>query len=269
MRFGIVVNRDRPEAVSFEVRFVDAARAAGSEVLVLDQDTEETPPVWSDELDAVIAIGGDGTVLDAARRALPSGVPVLGVNLGTLGFLAEAEPEELPAVIEALQEGDYLIEERNAVEARLGDVVAAGVNDVVVEKIDSQRLVVLDVEVDGERFLHYRADGIVVSTSTGSTAYGFSAGGPLIDPSVHTLQVIPVAPHSLFGRALVMAPDTHIKITVIDDRPVRVSVDGREIGTMTEGESVSIGPAEKPARFIRLDNESFATRVSRKFRLEP
>ena len=270
MKLGIVVNRDRVEAVAFADDFVDAARAADCEVLVLEQDTEPTPENWSEDgLDAVIAIGGDGTVLDAARRALPTEIPVLGVNLGTLGFLAEAEPTELSEVIEALRSGDYTIEERNTIEARLGEVAASGVNDVVVEKIDSQRLVVLDVEVDGERFLSYRADGIVVSTSTGSTAYGFSAGGPLIDPSVHTLQVLPVAPHSLFGRALVLAPDTQLEISVIDDRPVRVSVDGREIGTMEEGQSVTIGPGAHAARFIRLDTEGFASRVSRKFRLEP
>lgn len=268
MRLGIVVNRGRSEAVQFEGRFATEARRAGCEVLALDQDTPATPPDWS-ELDAVVAIGGDGTVLDAARRAMSSKTPVLGINLGTLGFLAEAEPEDLGAVVAALTHGEFTIEERNAVRASIGDVSEDGVNDVVVEKIDSQRLVVLDVEVDGDRFLTYRADGIVVSTSTGSTAYGFSAGGPLIDPRVPTLLVTPVAPHSLFDRSLVMSPNTLIRITVTADRPVRVSVDGREIGSLVEGQSVSIGSADTPARFVRLSDEGFATRVTRKFGLDP
>ena len=267
MRLGIVVNRNRLEAVEFEGRFESAARQAGCEVRVLDQETSSTPAGWA-EVDVVVAIGGDGTVLDAARRAMPSGTPVLGINLGTLGFLAEAEPEDLDGVITALTSGDFVIEDRNTVRATIGDVSEAGVNDVVVEKIDSQRLVVLDVEVDDKRFLTYRADGIVVSTSTGSTAYGFSAGGPLIDPNVPTLLVTPVAPHSLFDRSLVLSPETRIRITVTDDRPVRVSVDGREIGSLVEGQSVLIESAATHARFVRLSEEGFATRVTRKFRLD-
>lgn len=267
MRLGLVVNREREEAVEFETRFEKAAGVVGCETLALDQESPSTPPDW-DEVDAVVAIGGDGTVLNATRRAMLTGTPVLGINLGTLGFLAEAEPEQLDEVLAALTSGNYTIEERNTIEATIGDVSEPGLNDVVVEKIDSQRLVVLDVEVNGERFLTYRADGIVVATSTGSTAYGFSAGGPLIDPRVETLLVTPVAPHSLFDRSLVLPPDSRIVITVTDDRPVRVSVDGREIGSLHEGEFVEIGPADRRARFIRLSNEGFATRVTRKFGLE-
>ncbi len=267
MRLGLVVNNERSEAVEFESRFEDAARAVGCQILALDQESPSTPPDW-DEVDAVVAIGGDGTVLNATRRAMLTGTPVLGINLGTLGFLAEAEPEQLDEVLEALTTGAYTIEERNTIMATVGDVSDSGLNDVVVEKIESQRLVVLDVEVNGERFLTYRADGIVVATSTGSTAYGFSAGGPLIDPRVETLLVTPVAPHSLFDRSLVMPADSIIVITVTDDRPVRVSVDGREIGSLHEGESVRIGQADARARFIRLSDEGFTTRVTRKFALE-
>jgi NAD+ kinase len=267
MRLGMVVNRERAQAVEFEGLFAAAAQAAGCEVTSLDQESRTTPPDW-DEVDAVVAIGGDGTVLNATRRAMITGTPVLGINLGTLGFLAEAEPDQLPEVIEALTTGAFTVEERNTIMATIGDVSEPGLNDVVVEKIESQRLVVLDVAVNGERFLTYRADGIVVATSTGSTAYGFSAGGPLIDPKVETLLVTPVAPHSLFDRSLVIPPDSKIVITVTDDRPVRVSVDGREIGALHEGESVLIGPALYRARFIRLYDEGFTTRVTRKFELD-
>jgi NAD+ kinase len=267
MRLGMVVNRERREAVEFEALFAVAAQSAGCRVMSLDQESATTPPDWAG-MDAVVAIGGDGTVLNATRRAMVTGTPVLGINLGTLGFLAEAEPAQLSEVIGALTTGAYTIEGRNTIMATIGDVSEPGLNDVVVEKIESQRLVVLDVEVDGERFLTYRADGIVVATSTGSTAYGFSAGGPLIDPKVEALLVTPVAPHSLFDRSLVIPPDSRVVITVTDDRPVRVSVDGREIGSLHEGQSVQIGPGEQPARFIRLSDEGFAARVTRKFGLD-
>lgn len=266
MRLLMVVNRARSQAVEFESRFAEAATSAGCEVIALDQDNP-TDSDWS-SVDVVVAIGGDGTVLDATRRAMLNETPVLGINLGTLGFLAEAEPEDLDSVVAALTSGEYAVEERNTIRATMGGVSESGLNDVVVEKIDSQRLVVLDVEVDGDRFLTYRADGIVVSTSTGSTAYGFSAGGPLIDPRVETLLVTPVAPHSLFDRSLVMTPDSEIVITVTADRPVRVSVDGREIGTLGEGQSVKIDAADQRAKFIRLNDEGFATRVTRKFGLD-
>ncbi len=266
MRLGMVVNHEREQAIAFEAEFNAAAQRAGCQVMSLDQESATTPPAWA-EVDAVVAIGGDGTVLNATRRAMVTGTPVLGINLGTLGFLAEAEPGQLSEVIDALTTGAYTVEERNTIMATIGDVSEPGLNDVVVEKIESQRLVVLDVEVDGERFLTYRADGIVVATSTGSTAYGFSAGGPLIDPKVETLLIAPVAPHSLFDRSLVIPPDSRIVITVTDDRPVRVSVDGREIGSLREGESVLIGPAPRPARFIRIYDEGFTTRVTRKFGL--
>ena len=266
-RLALVVNQERADAVEFADRFVIAAEAAGCGVISMDQDSVLTEPEW-DQVDVVVAIGGDGTVLEATRRALSAATPVLGINLGTLGFLAEAEPDQLDDVIAALTSGSYRIEERNTITAIMGDVSEPGLNDVVVEKIDSQRLVVLEVEVDGQRFLEYRADGIVVSTSTGSTAYGFSAGGPLIDPSVDTMLVTPVAPHSLFDRSLVLSPDSRIVITVTDDRPVRVSVDGRQIGELSEGESVRIHAGECRARFIRLNDEAFTTRVTRKFGLD-
>lgn len=266
-RLALVVNRDRTDAITFSERFASAAVAAGCDVVSMDQDGTGTTREW-EEVDVVVAIGGDGTVLDACRRAFATATPVLGINLGTLGFLAEAEPDQLDEVVAALTNGTYRIEERNTIAATLGSISEPGLNDVVVEKIDSQRLVVLDVEVDGQRFLEYRADGIVVSTSTGSTAYGFSAGGPLIDPKVETILVTPVAPHSLFDRSLVLSPDSQIVITVTDDRPVRVSVDGREIGELREGESVHIAAGATPARFIRLNDEAFTTRVTRKFGLD-
>lgn len=255
-----LVVSSQPEAADWAERFAGAASARGVHVHV--GSGGEAP-------DLVVAVGGDGTVLKAAQLAVSMGVPVVGINLGTIGFLAEAEPDEMEETLSALIEGRYRIEERNTIEVRLPDgTTALGINDVVVEKIDSQRLVVLDVDVDGEPFLRHRVDGLVIATSTGSTAYSFSAGGPLLDPRVPAILVTPVAPHSLFDRTLVIPSDSTIEVTVADDRSVRVSADGREVGSMAEGDRATIGPGPTRAQFVRMREEGFPGRVTRKFRLE-
>lgn len=256
---GLVISPS-PEAESYAEAFIAAAAVAG---------LAARPVAANGPVDLVVAVGGDGTVLEAAHIAVGLGVPIVGVNLGTIGFLAEAEPDELDDTVAMLADGRYRIEDRNTIEVGLPDGTRGlGINDVVVEKIDSQRLVVLDVTVDGEPFLRHRADGLVVATSMGSTAYSFSAGGPLMDPRVDGILITPVAPHSLFDRSLVIPSNSRIEITVADDRSVRVSADGRELGSMNEGDRAVIGPGPTPARFVRMRPEGFPGRVTRKFRLE-
>jgi NAD+ kinase len=142
------------------------------------------------------------------------------------------------------------------------------VNDVVVEKIDSTRLVNLEVVIDGSHFATYRADGLIVATPTGSTAYSFSAGGPIVDPSVDALVLTPVAAHSLFDRPIVLPADAEISITVRRDRPVRVNVDKEVLGHIGDGERVSIGRGSRPARFVTFGTTSFPGLVRDKFELE-
>lgn len=258
-RIGLVIS-STAEAGAYADSFIEAAARVGLDASPLDPDGA---------VDLVVAVGGDGTVLEAAHAAVGLSVPVVGVNLGTIGFLAEAEPDELEETVANLAEGRFRIEDRNTIEVQLPDGTRGlGINDVVVEKIDSQRLVVLDVEIDGERFLRHRADGLVVATSMGSTAYSFSAGGPLMDPRVDGILITPVAPHSLFDRSLVIPADSVVVITVADDRAVRVSADGRELGSMNEGDRCIIGPAPTPTRFVRMRQEGFPGRVTRKFRLD-
>jgi NAD+ kinase len=257
MRIGLVVNTGRPAAVEFAETLVRCAVDLGLRVDTIHHD-----------VDCVVAVGGDGTVLEAARMAHGLDVPVVGFNMGTIGFLAEVEPVDLEVALARLASGDYRLEDRLTLRATLDNgATEVGVNDVVVEKIESQRLVVLEVEVDGEDFLTHRADGVVVATSTGSTAYAFSAGGPLVDPALDTLLFTPVAPHSLFNRTLVLPPHVTIRIRVAADRPVRVSVDGFEIGEVEEGGVVTITRGERPIRFVRFDTEGFPARVTRKFGL--
>jgi NAD+ kinase len=218
--------------------------------------------------DLVLAVGGDGTVLAAAQRALVHDVPLLGFNLGTMGFLAEAEPEDMEWVLERLMSGDYDVTERMTIRASVAGQSATGVNDVVVEKVDSQRLIHLDVAVDDERFVTYRADGLIVATPTGSTAYSFSARGPLIDPLLNAMTLTPVAAHSLFDRTLVLPPSSRLSIVVLRDRPVKVTVDKIDMGHLTAGLTVDIEQGERPVRFVRFGQRSFTRLVRDKFGLD-
>jgi NAD+ kinase len=142
-----------------------------------------------------------------------------------------------------------------------------GVNDVVVEKVDSQRLIHLDVSVDGAHFLTYRADGLIIATPTGSTAYSFSARGPLVDPVLGALILTPVAAHSLFDRTLVLSPETRLTIEVVRDRPVKVTVDKTGMGNLGEGDRVEVEQGQRPVRFVRLRRRPFSKLLTDKFGL--
>jgi NAD+ kinase len=269
MKLGIVIHASRPEPAEFARRLVEAAEARGH-TIVGDEATAHAlgREVEAGDPEVVVASGGDGTVLAAVQRALTLDVPVLAFNLGTIGFLADAEPEDLGVVLDALGAGQLIERRRMTIRAVLNDSTqAVGINDVVVEKIESQRLVSLEVSIEGEAFLVYRADGLVVATSTGSTAYNFSAGGPLVDPEVEALMLTPVAPHSLFNRTLVLPTTARIRINVTADRPVRVSIDGVESGSLNEGGHVDVFCDNRSARFLTLNPASFPATVKRKFRL--
>lgn len=217
--------------------------------------------------DMVLGVGGDGTMLVAARVALDDDVPVLGFNLGTMGFLTQAEPADLDRVVNRLLAGDYQIEERMTVEATAGGEREIGLNDVVIEKVDTTRLVSLEVVIDGMLLTTARADGLIVATPTGSTAYSFSAGGPLLDPVIQALVVTPVAAHSLFDRSIVVPGSSVIEVTVTNDRTVRVNVDKEGLGQLGDGGKVEVRSGERPSRFVSFGDRSFAALIREKFRL--
>ena len=269
MKLGIVINAARPEPAEFSRILVEEAKARGHTVVgdaataaILGRAIEAGDP------EVVVASGGDGTVLAAVQRALALDVPVLAFNLGTIGFLADAEPKDLGQVLDALGSGRLIERRRMTIRAVMNDGAdGVGINDVVVEKIESQRLVSLSVSIDQVPFLVYRADGLVVATSTGSTAYNFSAGGPLVDPEVEALMLTPVAPHSLFNRTMVLPTNARVRITVTADRPVRVSIDGVEAGSLVRDGYVDVFCDNRSVRFLTLDPSSFPETVKSKFRL--
>lgn len=251
-----MLREEWPAVEQFKRELVGALRERSVEVTTV-----------ADDADMVIAVGGDGTMLSAAAVAHSADLPVLGFNLGTLGFLTIANPEDLDTVVARLTGGDYNIENRMTVAARVHGETFHGVNDVVIEKVDNQRLVELEVAIAGVEFATYRADGLIVATPTGSTAYSFSAGGPLVSPAVDAMVLTPVAAHSLFSRSIVLPAEQEITITVHRDRAVKVSVDKQNLGELGDGDRVVVTSGDRPVKFVTFGSPSFAGRVKDKFDL--
>lgn len=225
----------------------------------------------ADGLDLSVSVGGDGTMLRAV--SLSRGVPVLGVNLGALGFLAEVEPEEAIAAVMRLAEGEYDVEERMTID---GTVFVDGksiggthraLNEITVEKQNAERMISIDLKVNGEPFISFRADGVVIATATGSTAYAFSLRGPIMTPAMKCIAVVPIAPHGLFDRAVVLAPWEEVEVIVKGDRPAAVAVDGRRKVMLDSGGAVKIVAGAEPARFVRFGPHRFHRVLRDKFGL--
>ncbi len=270
MKLGLVVRSDREAADSVADEVGRMAAEYSMDVVWVEEETVRGG-VKGDELSAcgaVMAIGGDGTVLEAAQYGLALDVPIIGVNLGRVGFLAAADVEDLPALVKLLATGAWEETSRMTVEASIeGGAPVWGLNDVVVEKTTSQRLVSLEVHIEDERFLTYRADGLVFAGPTGSTAYNLSAGGPIVDPSVDALLVTPVAPYSRFTSSLVLPPSTVIRCKVVHDRPAAVNVDGHELGVAQPGQTVLIRGGARRVRFVEFEKRSYTQTVKTKLRL--
>lgn len=211
--------------------------------------------------EAIMAVGGDGTLLRANSLALNFGLPVLGVNIGRVGFLTEIEMEQLDKAVEKLATGDYSIETRMMLCASVGEVSANAVNDVVISRGGYSRLIGVDAWVNDDQVGHYVGDGLIISTPTGSTGYSLSAGGPIICPDVSCMLLTPICAHSLQHRPVVTSADQVITIRLNDDVPAMVSIDGQEAIPFTQGQLLTITKAEQPARFIRLEPKSFFSKI--------
>jgi NAD+ kinase len=222
-------------------------------------------------LDLILSVGGDGTFLRAAHVASAVACPVLGVKVGRMGFLTEVEPEEAPSLLELVATGEARIEERLAVLAGPegdGFVPQWALNEVIVEKRARHRLVRLALYVGDVYVTTLSADGVIIATPTGSTAYSFSAGGPIVTPAIPCLLVTPVAPHMVFDRTLVIGAGDTVNLEVVGDEPGLISADGRESLELPIGSRVRIGAAPNPARLVRRDDApAFHALVREKFDL--
>lgn len=261
---GTVVLNGRDDVAAVVDQFAIAAREKG--FTTFDVMADHTP---RDQLELIVGIGGDGTLMRAAHIAHQLQVPVIGINLGTVGYLTEVEPENVDEMLRRLAEGQLGRHVRMTVAAELPDgSVLHGINDVVMEKVHSQRLVQISVEVNEEFFTTFRADGLIIATPLGSTAYSLSAGGPIVDPELDVLILTPVAPHSLLNRPSVFTPATRLRFTVATERQVRVNLDGHVGGVLEEGESVVVRAGERGVEFLTMGTHPFPQAVRQQFGLD-
>ncbi|WP_205323564.1 NAD kinase [Glycomyces sp. YM15] len=229
--------------------------------------------VTGENADLVLALGGDGTVLRAARLAGEAQVPLLGVNFGKVGFLAEAETGELETVVSRLLDGEYTVEERTALEVEAMGTdgeqhVSWAFNDIAVEKAEPARMLELYIEIDGTRISRYGSDGVVVATPTGSTAHAMSAGGPVVWPDVDALVVVPMNAHALFAKPMVVHSSSLIRIGVESvGTEGSLIADGKELTRLTSGSTVTIRRSDRPVRLVRMSGQPFASRLVSKLSL--
>jgi NAD+ kinase len=264
---GIYLHPGYPRAVALAEQAERWLGERGHDVIVLDEGLV-------DGLDVVLSLGGDGTMLRTVSLVCDSGVPVLGVNVGHLGYLTEVEPAALQDALERLVAGAYSIEERMTLAVEI-DAPAGGeasgthasLNEAVLEKVAPGQAVRLAVSINDRFFTTYAADGLIVATPTGSTAYALSARGPIVSPRHAALLLTPVAPHMLFDRTLVLDPAETIRIEVIDGRPAMLSVDGREMGRLEEGDAITCRAGDHAARLISFDGRDFHQILKAKFGL--
>lgn len=213
--------------------------------------------------DVLLILGGDGTMLNAARLAVERGIPILGVNMGGLGFLTEVRLEQLYPSLERVFANEYVLDERLMLKThvhRHGETVAQGVvlNDVVVSKGTLARMIELKISIQGRFVTNLRGDGLIISTPTGSTAYSLSAGGPIINPAVHSLILTPISPHTLTHRPLIVPDDSEIDATLMSkDEGAMVTFDGQVGVALTQGDTVAMKASEFRAKLIRFPETDY------------
>jgi len=278
----LVAHTTRRPIVSLANRITDQLCAAGVKVRMLATEAAEcvdapvevvAAPHAAVGAELVIALGGDGTFLRAAELARPAGAPMLGVNLGHVGFLAEAEPQALDQTVEAIVDRTYAVEERVTVDTEviLDGVVTArawALNEASLERTNRERMLEIAVAVDERPLLRFGCDGLLCATPTGSTAYAFSAGGPIVWPNVDALIVVPNAAHALFARPIIVAPASVVDIDLISrGHEAVLSCDGRRSTSVPAGARVRMRRGELPVRVVRLGDVTFADRLVTKFQL--
>jgi len=277
---GLVVNLDKPKGLEIARSMVEWLEKRGLEVILAQKDpcdyTHGDVQCFDEEamskVDCIIVLGGDGTLLQTARFVAPDGIPLFGINFGQLGFLTEIEVPDIFPALEKLIHGDYQLEERMMLEAavwRDGREVerSNALNDVVIAKGAFARLIKLEAYVNGEHATTFPADGVVIATPTGSTAYSLSAGGPLVPPTLDLMLLTPICPHALTSRPLVVCPESNIKIILVSNQgQVMLTMDGQHGFELEQYDQVIIQKAPYRAKFIKLKGRSFFQVLREKFK---
>jgi NAD+ kinase len=268
LKAGITPVMDQQERAETLAHAKTVSNLSAESILELGKDVQEA------DLELAVVLGGDGTILKAAELVRNSQTPLLGINLGHVGFLAESEKNEISSTIARVVAKDYLVTERMTLDVAVkldGQEVYRtwALNEATVEKSARERMLEVVVEVDGRPLSSFGCDGIVVSTPTGSTAYAFSGGGPVVWPSVDALLMVPLSAHALFARPLVISPNSLVAVEVLQ-RSAGAGVlwcDGRRSTELPVGARVEVRKSEKPVRLARLSQGPFTDRLVRKFSL--
>ncbi|MFC5958978.1 NAD kinase [Streptomyces sp. NPDC005774] len=281
----LLAHTGRPAAIRSAELVVKGLLHSGLGVRVLETEARDLPlpdevetvreatPECLDGCELLIVLGGDGTLLRGAEFARASGVPMLGVNLGSVGFLAEAERDDLDKVVDRVVSKAYEVEERMTVDVVVhqnGTIVHTdwALNEAAVQKVSAERMLEVVLEIDGRPVTGFGCDGIVCATPTGSTAYAFSAGGPVVWPEVEALLMVPISAHALFAKPLVTSPDSVLAVEMLPHVPPGVLwCDGRRTVELPAGARVEVRRGAVPVRLARLHHASFTDRLVAKFAL--
>ena len=285
-RILVLAHTGRDEAVEVARKVIAALAGHAVVVRVLADEADELGLAAADGIELVaeasaadgvelaVVIGGDGTILRAAELAHAFGTPLLGVNLGHVGFLAEAESEDVEATIEAIVERRYTVEDRLTIDVAVyqGKALVSStwaLNEASVEKAARQRMLEVVLEVDGRPLSRWGCDGVVCATPTGSTAYNFSAGGPIVWPGVEALLIVPISAHALFARPMVVAPDSVLAVEVLAQTQGAgvLWCDGRRTVELPPGARIEVRRGSRPVRLARLHQAPFTDRLVAKFDL--
>jgi NAD+ kinase len=281
---AFVTHPERPEAVALAGRVGTWLREQGHQTRGAEGHANDLVPGTRDhDIDLAVSFGGDGTMLRAVELASPAGVPVLGVNLGHLGYLTEVEPAGLQHALERFLAGDYGVEERMTLQVSVQCVPSAddaedrevsaprslvALNEMVVEKpVPPGHSIRLAASIADRPFITYAADGILVATPTGSTAYNLSARGPIVSPHLRALIVTPVSPHMLFDRPLVLGPSETFRLELLEGGPAVLVVDGSCVENLSPGDAVVCRAGHHPARLVTFGRRDFHAILKAKFNL--
>jgi NAD+ kinase len=269
MRFGFLLKRGKPEARELAAELGGLLRDEGCSLVALADDADALPGarrVSQDELggaiDALVVLGGDGTFLLGASLVADHGVPLFGVNLGSLGFITHYARGEAAAALRQAARGELPVEERLRLSVTVSSpagvlATRSAVNDAVLTQRALARLLDLEASLDGAAIATYKADGLIVSTPTGSTAYTLAAGGPILTPDVQALALTPICPHTLTHRPLVLTPDAHLRIRNVSGGPVTLTVDGQWGLELMDGSWIDVRKADRPLRMFRSPTPFF------------